>query len=102
MFKAADSSSLKIAALLSLCALPLCAQKATVAAPMTRATPEVLWYKAPAPIWDDALPVGNGRLGAMIFGGANTGANNGDLQDRRLNAPLLDGSQTAAADAHLQ
>ncbi len=28
----------------------------------------LLWYNAPAKIWDDALPVGNGRLGAMIFG----------------------------------
>ena len=28
----------------------------------------LLWYNAPAQIWNDALPVGNGRLGAMIFG----------------------------------
>jgi alpha-L-fucosidase 2 len=28
-----------------------------------------LWYKQPAKVWTDALPVGNGRLGAMIFGG---------------------------------
>jgi alpha-L-fucosidase 2 len=28
-----------------------------------------LWYKQPAKIWTDALPVGNGRLGAMVFGG---------------------------------
>ena len=27
-----------------------------------------LWYNAPAKIWVEALPVGNGRLGAMIFG----------------------------------
>ena len=38
----------------------------------------------------------------MVFGGANTGANNGDLQDRRRNAPLMDGSQTSPADEHLQ
>lgn len=30
--------------------------------------PLVLWYGAPAVEWTDALPVGNGRLGAMIFG----------------------------------
>lgn len=27
-----------------------------------------LWYKQPAKAWEEALPVGNGRLGAMIFG----------------------------------
>lgn len=29
----------------------------------------VLWYTKPAAAWEDALPVGNGRLGAMVFGG---------------------------------
>ena len=29
----------------------------------------VLWYQKPAEAWTDALPVGNGRLGAMVFGG---------------------------------
>ena len=29
----------------------------------------VLWYKKPSAKWTDALPVGNGRLGAMVFGG---------------------------------
>lgn len=28
-----------------------------------------LWYRRPAREWVEALPVGNGRLGAMIFGG---------------------------------
>ena len=28
-----------------------------------------LWYKQPAANWNEALPVGNGRLGAMVFGG---------------------------------
>jgi alpha-L-fucosidase 2 len=32
--------------------------------------PLTLWYKKPAEIWTDALPVGNGRMGAMVFGGA--------------------------------
>lgn len=27
-----------------------------------------LWYRHPAPKWDEALPIGNGRLGAMVFG----------------------------------
>lgn len=29
----------------------------------------MLWYKQPATQWLEALPVGNGRLGAMVFGG---------------------------------
>ena len=62
---------------------------------------EVLWYRSPAPVWDDALPIGNGRLGAMVFGGANAGANNGDLQVSPKYAPLMDGSQTSGADEHL-
>jgi alpha-L-fucosidase 2 len=28
-----------------------------------------LWYTSPASQWVDALPIGNGRLGAMVFGG---------------------------------
>lgn len=31
-----------------------------------------LWYRQPAPIWNEALPIGNGRLGAMVFGGIET------------------------------
>ncbi|NDV82525.1 glycoside hydrolase N-terminal domain-containing protein [Bacteroides sp. 51] len=29
----------------------------------------LLWYTAPAKVWEEALPLGNGRLGAMVFGG---------------------------------
>ncbi|HEV2762121.1 MAG TPA: glycoside hydrolase family 95 protein [Pyrinomonadaceae bacterium] len=29
----------------------------------------LLWYDRPAREWTEALPVGNGRLGAMVFGG---------------------------------
>ena len=28
-----------------------------------------LWYRQPAMKWTEALPIGNGRLGAMVFGG---------------------------------
>ena len=37
----------------------------------TRAEPSplVLWYEQPASTWTEALPVGNGHMGAMIFGG---------------------------------
>ena len=31
--------------------------------------PPSLWYRQPAAQWVEALPVGNGRLGAMVFGG---------------------------------
>src|SRR4051812_37503074 len=27
-----------------------------------------LWYARPAARWEEALPIGNGRLGAMLFG----------------------------------
>lgn len=30
--------------------------------------PMVLWYAQPASQWEEALPLGNGRLGAMVFG----------------------------------
>ena len=30
-------------------------------------TTSVLWYKAPADDWNKALPLGNGRIGAMVF-----------------------------------
>ncbi|MBT3754480.1 MAG: glycoside hydrolase family 95 protein [Flavobacteriaceae bacterium] len=29
----------------------------------------LMWYSKPAEEWEKALPVGNGRLGAMVFGG---------------------------------
>jgi alpha-L-fucosidase 2 len=41
-------------------------------APLLRShpiSPLTLWYKQPAVNWVEALPVGNGRLGAMVFGG---------------------------------
>jgi alpha-L-fucosidase 2 len=31
--------------------------------------PLTLWYEQPASHWNEALPIGNGRLGAMVFGG---------------------------------
>ena len=33
------------------------------------AQPLLLWYERPAAQWVESLPVGNGRLGAMSFGG---------------------------------
>jgi alpha-L-fucosidase 2 len=34
--------------------------------------PLILWYQQPATAWTQALPLGNGRLGAMVFGGTDT------------------------------
>lgn len=31
-----------------------------------------LWYRQPAKEWEEALPLGNGRLGAMIYGGVES------------------------------
>ncbi|HLK29134.1 MAG TPA: glycoside hydrolase family 95 protein [Puia sp.] len=31
----------------------------------------LLWYQQPAAKWEEALPVGNGRLGGMVFGTVN-------------------------------
>lgn len=30
---------------------------------------QLLWYRQPAANWNEALPLGNGRMGAMVFGG---------------------------------
>src|ERR1700761_5435100 len=80
------------------CAICCAASTSTAQVPAR----ETLWYAKPAAIWDEALPVGNGRLGAMVFGGANTTANNGDQQNRRVNADIADGSKTRPQDEHLQ
>ncbi len=31
----------------------------------------LLWYDKPAKDWNEALPIGNGRMGAMLFGGTH-------------------------------
>ena len=41
---------------------------AGIAAP----NPHELWYPSPAKEWVEALPVGNGRIGAMVYGGTTT------------------------------
>src|SRR3954452_25457765 len=37
-----------------------------------KANPLVLWYEQPAKVWTEALPIGNGRLGGMVFGGVTS------------------------------
>src|SRR5687768_6224784 len=41
------------------------------AAEETKSRPLVLWYDKPSTQWVEALPIGNGRLGAMIHGGVD-------------------------------
>lgn len=38
---------------------------------MHESTTDRLWYKAPAEAWVESLPIGNGRLGAMVPCGVN-------------------------------
>ena len=61
-----------------------------------------LWFDKPAPVWTEALPIGNGHVGAMVFGGANRGANNGDERDAARNRDIGDGKRTRAQDERLQ
>ncbi len=46
----------------------IAAHEATAAEPASDSN-DRLWYRQPAARWVEALPVGNGRLGAMVFGG---------------------------------
>ncbi|MHC1696321.1 MAG: glycoside hydrolase N-terminal domain-containing protein [Eubacteriales bacterium] len=41
-----------------------------------------LWYKNPAKVWEEALPLGNGRMGAMVWGGV-------ELEEINLNEDTL-------------
>ncbi|HPA18050.1 MAG TPA: glycoside hydrolase family 95 protein [Verrucomicrobiae bacterium] len=40
-----------------------------LAACASETSPYVLWYPTPASNWVEALPIGNGTMGAMVFGG---------------------------------
>lgn len=56
-----------------------------------------LWYNYPAREWEEALPVGNGRLGAMVYGGI-------DSECISLNEETIWGfdSKPAIADPNIQ
>ena len=43
----------------------------TGSAPPPEEPQQTLWYRQPAREWNEALPLGNGRLGAMVFGGVD-------------------------------
>lgn len=50
--------------------IPAMAQQSATAASPAEADASVLWYSAPAENWEkEALPIGNGSLGGMVFGG---------------------------------
>ncbi|WP_448662176.1 glycosyl hydrolase family 95 catalytic domain-containing protein [Sphingomonas sp. CJ20] len=49
--------------------LALLARTARIEAGGTAGNPDQLWFDTPAAEWLDALPIGNGRLGAMVRGG---------------------------------
>ena len=51
-------------------ALPLAASTRQMHATQSPTQPLLLWFDKPATQWVEALPLGNGRLGAMVFGGA--------------------------------
>lgn len=46
--------------LISLCLLCACCV-------MAKADDLKLWYRQPAKVWTEALPLGNSRLGAMVY-----------------------------------
>ncbi len=49
--------------------LPLARRLGLTQIPPIEHTDLKLWYTKPASQWVDALPIGNGRLGAMVYGG---------------------------------
>ncbi|WP_299005114.1 glycoside hydrolase N-terminal domain-containing protein [uncultured Caulobacter sp.] len=53
----------------TLAALGAAPAMAVVSARAGTVSPLRLWYRQPAKAWVEALPVGSGRLGAMVFGG---------------------------------
>lgn len=76
------------------CCLALIALQATAQQPLK------LWYKKPAPTWNDALPVGNGRLGAMVFG--RTAAETIQLNEESLWAGNQINDNNPAALKHIK
>ncbi len=60
---------MRIIALAALCFCLVRGHAATAAVSPPPDTGSTLWYDKPAGAWLEALPVGNGRMGAMVFGG---------------------------------
>ena len=40
--------------------------------PQEKLNEDLLWYNHPAKSWNEALPLGNGKLGVMVFGNTST------------------------------
>jgi alpha-L-fucosidase 2 len=74
MFRSFTCTLLSAALLAAIgCVSNLTAQPATPAAANDVPTMNrdlKIWFDMPAGIWEEALPLGNGRMGAMVFGGA--------------------------------
>lgn len=51
--------------------LLLSAASTLQAVPKSNIPPLKLWYNKPATAFEESLPIGNGKLGALIYGGAN-------------------------------
>ena len=64
------SSSFRLSRWWAGLALALAAACAMAESPLP--APSVLWYRGPARTWHEALPVGNGRIGALVHGGADS------------------------------
>lgn len=60
---------------------------------------KMLWYDSPAQEWTDAMPVGNGRLGAMVFG--NPGHERIQLNEESLWAGSKINNNNPLARQHL-
>ncbi|RYF47462.1 MAG: glycoside hydrolase family 95 protein, partial [Cytophagaceae bacterium] len=50
------------------CAVLMCTLTSYAQTVQPPKEPLSLWYRQPAQKWEEALPLGNGRLGAMVFG----------------------------------
>ena len=57
--------------LLCCCSTVLAADNSIPSLPEKTDDNLILWYNQPAGVWTEALPLGNGRLGGMVFGGTD-------------------------------
>ena len=51
-----------------ICSLGLLSAVGCTSADAVTQDEKKLWYDTPAEVWEEALPLGNGRIGAMVFG----------------------------------